>query len=835
MDSDDYLGPPLPTTDSPIPRLLAGRYLLDRPLGSGHSGQVYLAQDRLTHSHVAIKLVRRAVHARREAVALHLLRLPGVTRLLDEGTEGDWSFLVMEYVEGRHFPDRRAPLPWSDLAPLARQLLALVGRIHRLGALHLDLKPQNILVRPTADVVVLDWGLAGGQALGDVAAREGGTLRYVAPERKAGHLADARADIFSLGVVLTEACQDLEELALNAQTRLIPTALAEMTGPLERRPTGADKALVGLGLADSPLDDVADVSAALTSPSRLFPVLRLATERLHALAGDEPAERRAEVQAWLAAGLVSLSGDRLEVGLADLIELDTELPVAGRPGAESLPATLSTAEVHVLELLNVAWPNTDEALISRLEPGKGVASLLARGLVLRLPSGRLRPRVGLPPSPRRRTLLHRKLAASLSADPMAQCFHLLHAGAPKRAQDAALLAAEARLREGDLHGAHRLLKLTSHTGGQLSGEQAQRLLRLHALTALEARTEEALQVALHLLGRAELKVARPLEAMMHAALLASRREADRARQIHCGIDPFDDPALERWRWGLHLQIASIQGRNAEEAAFLEVSKAASADPILTRQLPAWQGRLRYGQGRFSDATELHAQAAAEAQTPAERMSQLLNCASAAMEDGQLERAERVARQVLDSAIPRKLPWYAVRACWIERACAYRAGRGAIPDRALVDEAEAHSLLPYAALLALNEAAMSWRGGMSDIDLARRAMALFRSTGNTSGWRVSAALAWLHGDGLDIEALEVAALRGESPEFDFQTLALIGLRKPTCRMAAQEMARGRERPHLCREVLSPLEVIEGSFLKIGPAGVPESKNSESESPDRSLSP
>lgn len=174
--------------------------------------------DELTGREVACKLHPRASASprlRAEVAALRLLRLPGVARLLDEGREGEMAFLVMDLVEGRPFPgaaaDRADPhgrVPWSALESTVVSLLEILARVHERGVVHRDLKPENVLCREDGRPVVLDFGLSSGSALGTGDESEAGavgTPAFAAPEQILGESVDARADLFSLGVMLFEA------------------------------------------------------------------------------------------------------------------------------------------------------------------------------------------------------------------------------------------------------------------------------------------------------------------------------------------------------------------------------------------------------------------------------------------------------------------------------------------------------------------------------------------------------------------------------------------------------------------------------------------------------
>ncbi len=191
--------------------VLAGRYALGPRLGSGSRGEVFAAHDRVADRAVAIKMLhptspeeRRRVL--REIAALRMLRVPGVVPLLDEGRHGPGHFIVMDRIDGRPFPGADAD-PEAVVERL-RALLTILDRVHAAGIVHRDLKPANVLVEPGGRVVVLDFGLARGAALGATMTASGmvvGTPRYQAPEQMRGLAADARADLYAVGVMAFEA------------------------------------------------------------------------------------------------------------------------------------------------------------------------------------------------------------------------------------------------------------------------------------------------------------------------------------------------------------------------------------------------------------------------------------------------------------------------------------------------------------------------------------------------------------------------------------------------------------------------------------------------------
>jgi serine/threonine-protein kinase len=202
----------------------AGRFCLLGLAGSGGMGVVFIARDEVLRRRVALKLLRRSLLAdpnvlgrfQREARAACKIVGPHVAQVHDFGfSEEGVPFLVMEYVEGATLAQalvERGPFP----VPLALRVLAQIAQAleaaHRVGVVHRDLKPGNILVagEPEAPVVkLLDFGLAKilGPDATSVLSADGlvfGTPEYLAPELLEGGIVDHRVDLYSLGVVAFE-------------------------------------------------------------------------------------------------------------------------------------------------------------------------------------------------------------------------------------------------------------------------------------------------------------------------------------------------------------------------------------------------------------------------------------------------------------------------------------------------------------------------------------------------------------------------------------------------------------------------------------------------------
>lgn len=198
---------------------LAPRYRLIRRLGSGGMGEVHLAEDLVLGREVAVKVLRRTLATdlfiakfRDEARIVAQLSHPGIVGVFDIGQQGDWSYIVMEYVRGPNL----ATLVSASVPPPRSQILEYVATVsdamayaHRRGVVHRDLKPANILVGVDGVVKVTDFGIArvlagerGEQTAFSAAGLQVGTINFMAPEQLLHDRADARTDIYLLATTL---------------------------------------------------------------------------------------------------------------------------------------------------------------------------------------------------------------------------------------------------------------------------------------------------------------------------------------------------------------------------------------------------------------------------------------------------------------------------------------------------------------------------------------------------------------------------------------------------------------------------------------------------------
>jgi serine/threonine-protein kinase len=199
-----------------------GPYRVERPLGRGGMGAVYLARDPRLDRRVAIKLFSgaeaRSTFARyellTEARAVAAFNHPHIASVHDVLDVDGQVAIVFEFVDGETLAERlrRGPLTVEETTHIALQLIDALGAAHQHGIVHRDLKPANIVITPEGVVKVLDFGVARVTPEGidnaslahTTAATFVGTIGYAAPEQCLGQSVDARADIFSLGIVLFE-------------------------------------------------------------------------------------------------------------------------------------------------------------------------------------------------------------------------------------------------------------------------------------------------------------------------------------------------------------------------------------------------------------------------------------------------------------------------------------------------------------------------------------------------------------------------------------------------------------------------------------------------------
>jgi eukaryotic-like serine/threonine-protein kinase len=204
------------TIDERRGTIFAGRYRLERKLGSGGMADVWLAEDQELGRKVAIKMLHERYandtqfveRFRREATHAAGLSHPNVVSIYDRGEAEGSYFIVMEYVEGRTLKElivTRGPCPVPVAVSYVRQVLAALRYAHRNGIVHRDIKPHNVLVDHEGRVKVADFGIArAGSSQMTEAGSIIGTAQYLSPEQARGAPVDESSDLYSTGIVLYE-------------------------------------------------------------------------------------------------------------------------------------------------------------------------------------------------------------------------------------------------------------------------------------------------------------------------------------------------------------------------------------------------------------------------------------------------------------------------------------------------------------------------------------------------------------------------------------------------------------------------------------------------------
>jgi nucleotide-binding universal stress UspA family protein/predicted Ser/Thr protein kinase len=202
----------------PKPGDYVGGFHVEGRIRSGGMGAVYRVSGPGSDRPMVMKVPRlgydedasAVVSYEVEQMVLGALHGPHVPHLVAAGDLTALPFLVMEYVEGRSLEEwvERAPVPAEEVARLGAALATAIHSLHAQEVIHLDVKPGNVIIRPSGEAVLIDFGLARHAHYPDLLAEETrrpvGSAGYISPEQVMGERGEPRSDVFGLGVVLYE-------------------------------------------------------------------------------------------------------------------------------------------------------------------------------------------------------------------------------------------------------------------------------------------------------------------------------------------------------------------------------------------------------------------------------------------------------------------------------------------------------------------------------------------------------------------------------------------------------------------------------------------------------
>ena len=312
--------------------MLAARFRLLRPLGSGGLGEVWLAEDVREGRERALKLLadehaRHPAHIerfRREFSVAQSLVHPAIVRPEEFVSDGNSHFFTMPVLTGGHVGERSGE-PWSTGARRLLPVCDALAYAHRKGVVHGDIKPQNILLDESGAASLTDFGAAvlPGAAGGGRIRHPGGSLAYMSPQRLEGRPARVSDDVYGLGCVIYELlcgfppfAPDISEEAIRnaelappaapaGQTQL-PDGLAELVGAMLAR--SEDSRPVTMQAVRAALDEILADSAIAEGPSQAAAIVARARAGAGGPDGAPPPalQRSSGVPVWVAYALGGL-------------------------------------------------------------------------------------------------------------------------------------------------------------------------------------------------------------------------------------------------------------------------------------------------------------------------------------------------------------------------------------------------------------------------------------------------------------------------------------------------------------------------------------------------
>ena len=360
-------------TDPLIGRLIDQRYRVTRRLARGGMATVYVAQDERLERPVALKVMHPHLaesddfveRFHREARAAARIVHPGVVSVFDQGVVSGQGFLVMELIDGtnlRALLNAQGAFTIPQALRYTTDILEALRAAHRMGVIHRDIKPENILVPTDGPAKVADFGLARAVSEGSTSATGNmlGTVAYIAPEIVLTTEANARSDLYSVGIMLYEmltgAVPWADESPLQIASHHVSEDVPSPSATLPWIPREIDDLVAAL-TARNPANRCADASDALDLVARAAASIPFDIANRRAEVAREDSRSGSETTALNTEVMPTQLTQAMPVPAATAVTTATALPTATAvttvhtstptetPSAGELPAKMSTRAI----------------------------------------------------------------------------------------------------------------------------------------------------------------------------------------------------------------------------------------------------------------------------------------------------------------------------------------------------------------------------------------------------------------------------------------------------------------------------------------------------------
>ena len=285
--------------DNLIGKVLDEQYRLDELIGVGGMANVYRGYDLKKERNVAIKVLRQEFFDNLEVVrrfkneskAISILNHPNIVKVYDVSISEQMQYIVMEYLNGitlkEYMRQRKSALTWKETIHFIAQVLRALEHAHANGVVHRDIKPQNIMLLADGSVRMMDFGIARFSRSENYTMTEKaiGSVHYISPEQAKGDTTDAKADIYSVGIMMYEMLTNTLPFEADSVVSVAMKQITDTAKPLREINPSIPEALEDIierAMAKSPAarypsasDMLADIEEFKKNPSIRFEYKKL--------------------------------------------------------------------------------------------------------------------------------------------------------------------------------------------------------------------------------------------------------------------------------------------------------------------------------------------------------------------------------------------------------------------------------------------------------------------------------------------------------------------------------------------------------------------------------